>query len=1213
MSNPSNLYAEKIFSEHPLVLWALDDQLDYISLISEAQRNILGLWSATNCTAYSGTSFAGEPFSTSYNTKIRSNVPVGSTNEATLISPGIVNFQDLDSRLGTFCVATHFYSNTPYIQSVAIGYEYTDTTTSQIIQNLKVFPTSLFQDWGFVSETFEIPDENTDLRVVIKIITTSGGATTGDYELYFNGITVGQWSEEFNATSLGIESETFPANIDLTTTNDVVAASAYGISSDTAYYLVDGNYLAAKNTGIPLVFGASGITKLVPNGNDPSIIFPGKGFLHEEGRYNNYTVEFWARLSSETNTPKRIFGPIGSEDGLYVEGGFLTLFIGGNFASHFIGEWFRPMLIHIALTNNNAVVMINGEQVISLDFITSSISLASGLEENWLGFYAHEDVTPIEIDALAIYSYRVPDIVAKRRWVYGQGVGSSENIDSAYSGTSAVIDYPFADYTANYNYPSFAQWQQGSFDNLSTTATALTTPEYVLPTIFTGTKTIQDLYDDSDTIYSNIASGNLGTDSRFISLNPNNSWDNEGAYINFSNFNILNDQVASVYGVFQINNQGSGTNDEEQILFKIYNQSTGNYFSVNVDGLEIVYSLVYGGVSEEIYRTDDIGLQELFAAGINIQDLVLENGGNVATFFGNQNSLSLYVGGDNSGDKTFKGYIFSVGLATALNSNEISSYFEDNGTAIVDTYAGSGVEYSENALGLLAHTASYTLLPTFAYNKLFLDIGVSGHWEDYLPLSYFGQYVQNDAGDSFYDLDFLQFNLGYPSTSSLLQSETVGSWTYQGLKDEYRIPIEKTYAELDNALFTGWSNYQDLSQRSLKNYEYNTEQASIRSYITFQYIQDGANALPSTFTTTVSAKENSVVDVSEYSSWNTTKFEVVDNTLIYPRKDIDFNDLAIVYSLDFNVRGILTKPVSLKKLELASQAFNENSFNPIGTRFGTDLFPYKRSGIYYDYKAKNPFSIYKGSTPYLYFNKTSGIQVRGDFDYNFDRGISIPINQSVAENYKVSAFQSWVKYDKRSFPLTPISLFEIKHKAETIIFNVVANDEFGQRGRIFAKNKSDNSDFSDLSYFINGKLVYDPVLTLNEWAVLGINFGTALNFDLFLGSVNLNSPAIFNNISFYQANNLQQLQSRSTRPWSRVKQDGETEQDWAFWLNNYSWDSTLFTLASALYGVNAQEVYNNYMGTNKIIIDDEEGMVFDADKMRVYNDTTWSVSVGTPV
>ena len=38
MSTPSNLYAEKVFAEHPTGLWALDDKADYISLISEAQR-----------------------------------------------------------------------------------------------------------------------------------------------------------------------------------------------------------------------------------------------------------------------------------------------------------------------------------------------------------------------------------------------------------------------------------------------------------------------------------------------------------------------------------------------------------------------------------------------------------------------------------------------------------------------------------------------------------------------------------------------------------------------------------------------------------------------------------------------------------------------------------------------------------------------------------------------------------------------------------------------------------------------------------------------------------------------------------------------------------------------------------------------------------------------------------------------------------------------
>jgi hypothetical protein len=1213
MSNPSNLYAEKIFSEHPLALWALDDKLDYISLISEAQRNILGSWEETGCTFSSGAGFIGEPFPDSHNTKVSCDIPVGLTNEAILKSPEIINFQDLDLSLNTFCIGTHFYSGSVYLKSISIGYEYTDTTTSQVIQNLKTFNTSISNQWGFISETFEIPNENTNIRLVIKIVTDTGGDNIDDYEFYFNGISFGQWSEDFNVVSLGITTEAFPAGIELTTTNTVVEAPAYGISSDTAYYLVNGNSLVAKNTGVPLVFGASSVTKILPNDGDPSLVIPGKGFLHESGRYNDYTVEFWARINSDTYTPKRIFGPIGSQDGLYVEGGFLTLFIAGNFSSYFVGEWFRPMLIHVRLVNDNATVLVNGEQVISLDFVTSDMSLPILNGENWIGFYAYEDVNPIEIDCVAIYSYQVPNIVAKRRYVYGQGVGSSESIDSAYSGTSAFIDYSFADYTSNYSYPDFAQWQQGTFDNLATTATALTTPQYSLPTIYTGTKTLQDLYDDSDALYQNLASGDLGTDSHFISLNPDSSWDNDGAYINFGNFNILSSQVASLYGVFQVNNQGSGTDEEEQILFKIYNQSTGNYFLVTVDGLELVYSLFYSGISQEIYRTDEFALEELFAAGFNIQSLVNTFGGNVATFFGNQNSLSLYVGGDATGNKTFKGYIFSIGFSTTLNANYISDYFNESGIAIVDSYTGSGVETSENALALLLHTASYTLLPTYAYGSLFFDIGVSGYWEDYMPLSYFAKYVQNDVGNSFYDLDFLQFNLGYPSPSSLLESATTGSWTYEDLLTEYSLPAQRTYQQLDNSLLTGWNNYQDLKERALSYYEYDTSNAAIRSYVTFQYIEEGANRPQEAFSTTVTAKENAIVDVSEYPSWATTKFEVVDNTIIYPRKDVDFNDLAIVYHLDFNIRGILTKPILLRKLEVASKALNDNSFNPVGTRFGTDLFPYKRSGIYFDYKSKNPFSIYKGSTPYLYMTRTSGIQVRGDFDSNFDRGISMPINQSLSENYRVSAMQSWIRYDQESFTGTPISLFELRHKGDTIVFYVVSNDEFGQRGRVYAKNKSDNSDFQGISYFINGTLVREPVLTLKEWAVLGINFGEALNFDLFRGAINLNSPAIFNNISYYQANNLQQLQSKINRPWLKVKQEGLTEREWSYWLNNFTWEGVLVISASALYGVNAQDVYKNYLGTNKIIIDDESGMIFDADKLKIYKDATWSISVGTPV
>jgi hypothetical protein len=209
--------------------------------------------------------------------------------------------------------------------------------------------------------------------------------------------------------------------------------------------------------------------------------------------------------------------------------------------------------------------------------------------------------------------------------------------------------------------------------------------------------------------------------------------------------------------------------------------------------------------------------------------------------------------------------------------------------------------------------------------------------------------------------------------------------------------------------------------------------------------------------------------------------------------------------------------------------------------------------------------------------------------------------------------QSWIRYDQQYFPSTPIPLFELKYKADTIIFYIVSNDTTGKRAKIYAKKKSTGADFQGLSYFINGTLSREPVITIKEWVVLGINFGSELNFDLFRGSIDLNSPALFNNISYYQANNLQQVQSKITRPWQKVKQEGITQRQWSFWKNNYTWDGVLVISASSLYGVNAQEAYSNYMGTNKIIIDDQEGLIFDAEKLKIYKDTTWSLSVGSPV
>ncbi|MGA1049817.1 MAG: hypothetical protein ACO3UU_17570, partial [Minisyncoccia bacterium] len=159
---------------------------------------------------------------------------------------------------------------------------------------------------------------------------------------------------------------------------------------------------------------------------------------------------------------------------------------------------------------------------------------------DWLGFYCYNDVSPIDIDCIAIYPYAVPVAVAKRRWVYGQGVPSADSINSSYGGFSAFIDYPFADYTADYVYPDFAKWEQGSFDNLNTTSTSLQTPSYSLPEIFLSTKTLTQLYSDNETVQ--------GSGSKFITFRPNTSWNTINCYFNFDKFNIINDQVNAFYG-----------------------------------------------------------------------------------------------------------------------------------------------------------------------------------------------------------------------------------------------------------------------------------------------------------------------------------------------------------------------------------------------------------------------------------------------------------------------------------------------------------------------------------------------------------------------------------------------------------------------------------------------------------------------------------------
>jgi hypothetical protein len=1136
MVNPSNLYAEKIFSEHPIAMWALDDQADYLSLISDPKRDVYrsspdsNAWTIVNGTKTINSAILNEPLTDTSTTTVSSTFEAGqATTRIDLVSSGIVSPLSMNASLETFSIGAYVFSETPTVLSYEIGYTY-DGLAAPV---LRKFDSQISGRWGLISETFGIPATVNPIKVVIRITHTNAGGDPASYKFYINGITFGQWSEEFSAVSSGVFGTALPANVPFS--YNAITASSYGLQNLDGYYFISDGALVARNSGVPVVYGSSNVTRILPNDGDPSLIIPGQGFLNESGRYREYTVEMWARIDSKATTATRIFGPIGSQDGIYVDGPFIKIKVGDSVGAHPITEWYRPMLIDFKVLENSASLLINGEQVIEIDYSTEDILLPpetiiqSEVEKSndWLGFYASENVPFLDIDCVAIYSYSVPAIVAKRRFAYGQAVEFPENANSAYGGTSVLIDYAFADYTSNYSYPDIGRWNQGIVENLSIVDDSLSVPDYRLPSvIFEDNSTTQSWY---DSLYQ----------AQDQPLDPFISFVGKNGYILFDSLDILKKDLKAFFIAFKV----SGLSSSKQILFKIQDKSSSSFLEAYIQNSTLYYKFSLNGASPvTLYSEESVLINQLLVTGIDIDKITRYSGQEVLSFFGNKNKLSLFLGGDNTFGNTFSGKIYKLGFCDETSLSKISELFGDNGVL---------TEYSNGDL----ITSSYTLISKINFSTISLDIAIEGYWEDYQPLTYYAQYVSDIQDNKYYDVDFVQFNIDYPALE----------------------------------------NFEDG--------EYDTSQNMVKSYVSFQYLKNNPSAKNSYFTT-MPASQNNVV--SPGSEWVTTKYEVVDGTVIYPPKGIRITDVSLVTHLEWSVPGIISNPLVVKKMQYASQAFNERTSNPIGTRFGTPVFPYLKYGSYFDYKSRNPYRIYKSSTPYLYLTKNSGIEKAGDYDEFVNRGFSIPVNKDLSDNYKVIAMQAFLRYGKDRFPSEPEQIFEIESKDDYIKFYIVANDITGKRARIYGINAKTGNLENGIAFYWNGNLVREPVMTLSDWGTLGISFSKILDFDSYPGGLRFTGSVLVNNISQYKATSLQEIQRNTLRSWLLASTPTPTSSEiWDYWNQDFTWNGVLIAIQSNIFGVDPSDIYKTYIGTNKIIIDDDIPLRFNNYEYNTYQGITW--------
>jgi hypothetical protein len=1184
MPSSSNIYAEKIYSEHPSALWALDDQSDYVSLLSSNTKNLLNWSTSLGSSTVKTTSTTTQPFLNDDLFLVTGNPSTTDTRYTTMVSPDIANFKDLNQDLDSFSIGSYFYSNSVHLASISIGYEYYDVVGGITVQNLKEIPINLYDNWMFLSETFSLPKQNTTMRIVIKIGYYQSTEDSSHYTFLINGVTLGQWSEEFNSFSSGTQIIDMPSEIPLESSK-VIASFAYGMNDSAGYYFVKNNAIVARNAGVPLIYGASNNTVLYPNTNEdgspkPSLIVPGFGFLNEVGRYKTLTVEMWLRITAQSSIPKRIFGPISSSDGLYLDGSFLTLVIDGNFKSKYIGEWCRPMLVQVSLMDGKATVMMNGELIINLNINRSSISLPqeySNLKnQDWLGFYAYEDISPIELDCIAIYPYSVPEIIAKKRWVYGQAVKSLEVIDSSYNGVTSQIDYTFSEYANNYSYPNHGFWKQGKFDGLTTDNVSLMSPEYALPDfISSNNNSLMDMFAINKEVQNE--------QDPFFTLADDNG------YLLFNSLSFLTDKAKSFYGIFKVE-ASIGTPSEQTLMF-FQNKINLDYFKISILNNKVYYKLKTNGKDEITIANKDYVYDQNFSAGINIDQLSNHFGNEMISFWANPNLINLYMLNDPAKESKFLNKFYKFGASTKRNFIKIGSNFDDYG--ILDSESD-----------LIDYVATYTLVPEIEYGSYYFDIDISGHWEDYVPLTYFAKNIKDSFGEQKYDLDFIQFNIDAPSPPNFVSSTEKEFWKYGELESRFSSPVQKDYDILDNKLYTGYDDYYALQHdKSSFQYEYDTSKSNVRSYITFQYISDGLNKLPEYFTKISPALKSGIINLENDSDWMTTKYEVVNDTIIYPPQSVDFEKLAIVIYIEVKTSGTLNKKIQLKSLELASQSNNETSATEIGTKFGNKLYPYKKSGAYFDYKSKNPISIYKKSNPYLHLTRYSGIQVKGPFDSTVNRGIGIVVNKNKVSDYQIGSIQLAMRYDEDFFPVTPYAIFEIENADTVIKFYMVANSSRGNRAKIYAIDSSTGKLKNGISYYLNGILVAEPTITIKNWAFIGVSFADPISFESASGYINLNGPLLFNNISYYRVSNLQKQQSSSSRIWDEVLQAYSPGSPtpipymWDYWYPAYAWYGVMVKSTSFAYGTTPADIYKTYMGTNKIIVGDS-GEMF----LRVYDD-----------
>lgn len=1192
-----NLYSASIFAEHPSALWTLDDDFSFVSFLGGSAT-----FSITNGVSSSA---IFEP-----STSPLESVGVGDTNIeiqnfsgsgsalVTKLESQPYSSTQTDANINLASVSVFLYSYSNNISKCTIGFKYRLDPLDPWTYETKEYTDIQQNSWTNLSHSFEsyfplppgsliLSPTGLDVEIFpILWVEFTDANENRDFSLY--NFTVGQWLEQYSHETIGSlltplngvsASTSFINSLDIYIEDrpliELFEIDPYGFSNvDIGYYWVYRNKMMARNTKLPMVFGSGNITELFPAGftsfgkdDLPSITIPGKGFLHGTGQYKEITAEFWMRINNSSEEERRIFGPINSSDGLYVDGSFITLKIGHKRQSYYVGKWYRPMLVDIRYNPLFVSLLINGDQVASIDILPQDTFLPnneSGIEDDWLAFFCYEETQPFEIDAVAIYPYIVSEQAAKRKFVYGQGVGKPEEIIKRFGGITTGIDFPFAEYTKNIVYPDMTKWNTGFYSNINATSRYISLPEYDLPEItyvgndlepFTLPRVIrtwlgvkeESVWGDwrsgvwraiSATREANTLVDNYDLQSEretdfYLKLTPNSVYEDLYGAISFKTMNPLNENVASILGIFSINSTEPEDiqNDSSTLtLMHFKNRATGEYLDISIEitedesGNPIDYNVEYNfnGTILERQNLDVQFADTIFIAGINIAKFTETYRAIIRNFFSTPQNISLNIGGQDRNE--FPGKIYRITFNNKFfTDKDLGNYFRSSGAA--KCYCSVTPNYFDT---FLSYIGNYTLLFKKSNSSMIMDIGAKGYWEDSIPLSSLGSYIRDRSGNKKYtDLDLIQFNIDNPTTVF-----AQGTLYTEGTKNDVDI-----YASIQR--------FDDVGNINYSNYTV-TKELGEKRYIDFDNPSDN-------------------IDI--------TKYRLADGVVAFPpRSKVNFDDAYITLHMEMKSEGVHSAPTKMQRMSIASLAFDQYDIYSINSPTGNKFYPFTRQASSYSSKIKNPFVIYKDSTPYLYLTADSGaysipypeLTTEGS---NYTRGLSLSINPKRKSSYNVYGFHMWINYNKKSLIDTREKIFSIYSNDKQINF-YIEPEISSLRGKVVPYlYEISGEEIDDNSRIYQNGVETGAYLYPMSWSLLTVTFDEPMNFDNTIGQLEIYPGVMFNNVALFE---------RSIN--GRV-----------------------------------DDIFESHLGLSNVVAQDSSTLSLDSDGLDVFSNVSWSTFTGKPV